>query len=134
VEARKLLNLHYFKASQSLYSTAALNIKTFLTVLKEKGFQHIFFYGAGEVTRIFLRTIKEEPYLELKVLGLIDDDRKKDITTFLGVPIFSLAALKSKSFDGIVIASYNHGQTMNQNLLQLGIPSNKILKFFDLKS
>lgn len=133
VEARKLLNLHYFKASQSLYSTAALNIKTFLSALKDKGFRHILFYGAGEVTRIFLRTIQEDASVGLIVLGLLDDDKKKEGTTFLGVPIFSLSALKSRSFDGIVIASYNHGQTMIQNLLQVGIPSSKILKFFDLK-
>lgn len=133
VEAKKLLNLHYFKASQGLYRNASLNIKTFLSALKEKGFQHILFYGAGEVTRIFLRTIQEEPSLGLTVLGLIDDDKKKTGTTFLGVPILSFSSLKSMSFDGVLIASYNHGQQMIQNLVQLGISSSKILKFFDLK-
>lgn len=133
VEARKLLNLHYLKASQGIYSVAALNILIFLSALKEKGFQRILFYGAGEVTRIFLRTIQEEFFLGLKVLGLIDDDKKKTGTTILGVPIISLSLLKTMSFDGILIASYNHGQQMIQNLVQLGISSSKILGFFDLK-
>lgn len=133
VEARKLLNLHYLKASQWLYSIAALNIKNFLSTLKEKGFQRILFYGAGEVTRVFLRTIQEEPSLALNVLGLIDDDKKKNDTTILGVPILSLSSLKMMSFDGVLIASYSHGQQMIQYLVQLGISSSKILKFFDLK-
>jgi NADH/NAD ratio-sensing transcriptional regulator Rex len=133
VEARKLLNLHYFKSSQGLYNTAALNIKTFFSALKDKGFKQILFYGAGEVTRIFLRTIQEEPSLGLKVLGLIDDDKNKIGTMVLGVLILSLSSLKTISFDGVLIASYNHSQAMIDNLVQLGISSSKILKFFDLK-
>jgi FlaA1/EpsC-like NDP-sugar epimerase len=133
IEARKLMNLHYFKSSQSLYSTASKNIKTFLSTLKDKGFKNILFYGAGEVTRIFLNTIKEDASLGLRVLGLIDDDVKKTGTSFLGVSIVSLKALKTMSFDGVLIASYNHGQKMIENLLNGGIPSNKILRFFDLK-
>jgi FlaA1/EpsC-like NDP-sugar epimerase len=133
VEARKLMNLHYFKASQSLYSTASKNIKTFLSTLKDKGFENILFYGAGEVTRIFLNTIKEDASLGLRVLGLIDDDAKKTGTSFLGVSILSLRSLNTMSFDGVLISSYNHGQKMIENILKIGISSKKILKFFDLK-
>jgi FlaA1/EpsC-like NDP-sugar epimerase len=133
VEARKLMNLYYFKASQSLYSTASKNIKSFLSTLKNKGYENILFYGAGEVSRIFLNTIKEDASLGLRVLGLIDDDVKKTGTSFLGVSIVSLNALKTMHFDGVLISSYNHGQKMIENLLNGGIASNKILKFFDLK-
>lgn len=129
-ERRKLLNIWYLDASQRIYNFAKNNIYQFLATFKNKGFQKIALYGAGEFTQIILDVIQKDFKMAIEIVFILDDDESKQGSTLNGVLIKSLDEMDINDLDGILVSSYTHHQTMLQRLKDQSISDDKIIQFF----
>ena len=129
-ERRKLLNIWYLDASQRIYASAKNNIYQFLDTFKNKGFQKIALYGAGEFTQIILDVIQKDFIKDIKIVYILDDDPSKQSSTLNGIQIRSLDDINLNAIDGILVSSYTHHQTMLQRLKSKHIDESKIIQFF----
>jgi DNA-binding MarR family transcriptional regulator len=131
MERRKLLNIWYLKSSHEVYLSAKDNISIFLSQIIDKGFKKILLYGAGEVAEIMLQVMKDDSTLPLKALAIIDDDRDKQNSFFVNIPIISSCQIMSYDHDGILISSYKHHASINSKLNSINYNKNNIINFFD---
>jgi len=129
-ERRKLLNIWYLDASQRIYNFAKNNIYQFLATFKNKGFQKIALYGAGEFTQIILDVIQKDFNKDIKIVFILDDDESKQGSTLDGLLIKSLDEMDINVLDGILVSSYTHHQSMLQRLKDNRINEDKIIQFF----
>ncbi|MBU1142738.1 MAG: winged helix-turn-helix transcriptional regulator [Firmicutes bacterium] len=130
-ERIKVLNIGYLKASQNLYSSAKENIEQFLRQVEKNGFKNILLYGAGEVAEILLHTIQSSKTISINALAIIDDDSTKLSETIINLPIISLNQINQYNFDGILISSFKHHETIRNRLEFIGFPKSQIIKFFE---
>lgn len=128
VNRRKVLNIGYLKDLQNQYLLGKSNITNFIKETSNKGFKHIVLYGAGEVAEIILSVINELKDSPLRVVTVIDDDPKK--TKLHEITIIPVTKLNNITHDGILIASFNHHDTMRIKLDNIHYPRNKIIEFF----
>lgn len=130
-ERRKVLNIGYLNASQSLYNSAKENIERFLRQVAEKGFRNILLYGSGEVAEMLLSTIKSSKTVNLNVIAVVDDDVKKQGSLFFEQKIISRDEIPLYDHDGILISSFTNRIVMVKNLLEQNYNESKIINFFD---
>jgi len=131
IERRKILNIGYLKNSQLMYDYAKNNIIEFMNQLKLKGFASVFLYGFGEVAEIFLSTIYLSKFIEIKIIGVIDDDVKKMGKDIYGIPVVSINHIDKVIHDGILISSYTNRKKITDKLINYGYSLNKIIDFFN---
>lgn len=131
IERKNLLNLNFLKSSQLILDSAKANIIEFISKLKEKNYNKILFYGAGEVAEIMLHVIRKENPQLIEVAGIIDDDVNKQAGSIEGINIISLDKINEIEHDGILISSYAHREIMYKRLLDLGYSKDNILEFFE---
>lgn len=125
-ERRKYLQIIYLDESQKMYDRAKRELVKFIQDIKEKGFNKILLYGAGEVAEIFLNTIQNQ----IEVLAIIDDDTNKQGKTLANVNIVSRDEITNFDYDAILISSYGHYQSILDKLQTINNDKNKILRFF----
>ena len=130
IERKKFLNISYLNASQKVYQSAKENIVIFLDSLMESGYKDIYLYGAGEVAEILLQVVSNEKTVSINILGVIDDDQKKQGSNLFGYPIIGFSQVNEKNYDGILISSYGHSETLLNKLLDNKLEKNKIIGFF----
>ena len=131
-ERRKVLNISYLRNSLKIYKSAKENIAIFINQINDKGFKKILLYGAGEVSEILLQSILTDKDIPIEIVGVIDDDYKKQGHALLGTSIMSLDSIGNIKHDGILIASYTNKNQIMTNLLNQNYDINKILNFFQL--
>ena len=130
-ERIKVLNISLLKSSLDVYNSAKVECEKFLTVIENKGFKNILFYGAGEVAEIMLYVINNGNS-NINVKAVIDDDVSKQGTKFVNLPIISLSKVKDyENIDGILVSSYTNVDAINKNLSDFGYDKTKILNFFE---
>lgn len=130
LERKKYLNISYLNASQRVYRYAKENIVVFLDSLHESGYKNILLYGAGEVAEILLQVITNEKSDTIKVLGVIDDDPLKQGAKLFGYPVLSFNEANPFNYDGILVSSYGHSETIMNKLERATIDKDKIIGFF----
>lgn len=131
-ERRKVLNISYLNNSLKIYKSAKENIAIFINQINDKGFKKILLYGAGEVSEILLQSILTDKDIPIEIVGVIDDDYKKQGQALLGTSIMSLDSIGNIKHDGILIASYTNKNQIMTNLLSHNYDVNRILNFFQL--
>ena len=69
--------------------------------------KRILIYGADNLTHRFLETAFKDVRIlsDYGIIGFIDNDMARAKSTFLGLPVFSIADVKRMEFDKIVIAN-----------------------------
>ena len=107
-ERRKVLNISFLNNSLKIYKSAKENIAIFINQINDKGFKKILLYGAGEVSEILLQSILTDKDIPIEIVGVIDDDYKKQGQALLGTSIISLESIWNIKHDGILIASYTN--------------------------
>lgn len=70
-------------------------------------------------------------FVDREVVAVLDNDEKKQGTTIDGHAIMSLADVRGLEYDAIVILSF-YVASMKKQLIELGVPENKIFHFYDL--
>lgn len=130
-ERIRVLNINLLRSSLDVYNSAKVECEKFLTVIENKGFKNILFYGAGEVAEIMLYVINNGNS-NINVKAVIDDDVNKQGTKFVNLPIISLSKVKDyENIDGILVSSYTNVDAINKNLSDFGYDKTKILNFFE---
>jgi DNA-binding MarR family transcriptional regulator len=131
IERKKLLNINYLNDSLKVFKSAKKNIVIFINQILEKGYKNIYLYGAGEVAEILLQAIVIDKDIKLNILGVIDDDVKKQNLTLLNSNIISLSKALTTQFDGIFISSYTNNESIFNKLMNNNVNQTKIIQFFD---
>jgi FlaA1/EpsC-like NDP-sugar epimerase len=131
LERKKVLNIWYLKASNSIYMSAKDNIISFLNFIIQKGFRKILLYGAGEVAELMLKVINDDRRIPLEVVAIIDDNPSKINQVLVNLPVIPFDMIKKYEHDAIMIASYTHHESMYNRLIAQGYKKDRIIRFFD---
>jgi DNA-binding MarR family transcriptional regulator len=131
VERRKLLNIWYLKATQSVFSSAKENIVRFLAKVADQGVRRILLYPAGEVTEIIMQAIDQEENLPVEVVAILDDDANQWGHNLFEKEIIDPLSIDSVQHDGILVSSYKHHEAILRHLLHMGYPNENIIQFFE---
>lgn len=129
LERKKYLNLAYYDAAQKLYDEAKKHLDKFLLELHAKNYHRLVLYGAGEVASMMLRAMREST-VSFHIQAIFDDDTHKQGTTLEDIRIEPFSRLDDTTYDGILVASYAHNQTLYDQLLNAHYPDTKIIRYF----
>lgn len=130
IRKKNYLLITYLHELLKLYKLAKENIEKFLVSLEDRGYRDIFLYGAGEVASTILSVVRDKGNLKLNILGLIDDDIKKQGSKIMGYAIISLNDAVKKPHDAIVITTYTYEDKIKSRLQEIGYNSRKVVGFF----
>ncbi len=105
----------------------------YLESLKPKDVKHkVLIYGAGISGLITKRTIEKEVILTTKIVGFIDDDKRKVGTVMEGVTIYSTADLnkliEDKTVDQVILAIQKPDEENKARVLETCVKHNVSLK------
>lgn len=129
-ERRKELSIRYLESALDVYNEAKLSCNVIFKKLRIKNFKKVLFYGAGEVCEMLLSVLNSDQSIDLDVMAVIDDDNKKIGKKILDKDIISLNEITNLSYDGILISTYTHTDTIYQKLIEQNIDKEKIDSFF----
>lgn len=129
-ERRKELSIRYLESALDVYNEAKLSCNVIFKKLRIKNFKKVLFYGAGEVCEMLLSVLNSDQSIDLDVIAVIDDDNKKIGKKILDKDIISLNEITNLSYDGILISTYTHTDTIYQKLIVQNIDKEKIVSFF----
>lgn len=129
-ERRKELSIRYLESALDVYNEAKLSCNVIFKKLRIKNFKKVLFYGAGEVCEMLLSVLNSDQSIDLDVIAVIDDDNKKIGKKILDKDIISLNEITNLSYDGILISTYTHTNTIYQKLIEQNIDKEKIVSFF----
>jgi len=131
LKEKKNLNINYLKDSLRVYKDARSNVIPFLYDIYNRGYENILMYGAGEVCELLLPIIRLDRTIKVKVLAIIDDAKEKIGKKLNDINIISLNDINKFNYDGILIASYKHQNSMIKMLKDKNIEDKKIIKFLE---
>ena len=83
-------------------------------------------YGTGEFAELVYLGLKELSIEEIEVFSATTPDGRK----FLGMPVQDVATLQPDQYDRVLIAVLDGWDKTQQELLQRGAPSGKLVTFF----
>lgn len=83
-------------------------------------------FGAGDCYKRF-----HHWFVDRDVAAILDNDEKKQGTTMDGYPVVSPADITKFEYEAIIILSFYVAE-MKKQLLNLGVPKDKIFHFYDL--
>lgn len=129
-ERRKELSIRYLESALDVYNEAKLSCNVIFKKLRIKNFKKVLFYGASEVCEMLLSVLNSDQSIDLDVIAVIDDDNKKIGKKILDKDIISLNEITNLSYDGILISTYTHTDTIYQKLIEQNIDKEKIVSFF----
>lgn len=131
IRRKNFLLITYLHELMKLYKLAKENIERFLKNLEDKGYKNILLYGAGEVAETILSVIRDrENIIKLNIVGIIDDDMKKQGKIILGYKIISSDMIKKYNHDAIVITSYTYEDKIRKRMEEVGYDEDKVVRFF----
>jgi O-methyltransferase len=88
--------------------------------------QKVFIFGAGDKGKALLDDVKQK----FDVIGFIDNDPKRQEKFIDKYPVYSPDKILSYNYDGIVLATVTYLNTMNEQLIKMGVDPYKIIKDF----
>lgn len=130
LKRKNYLLITYTKELLDLYKLAKASVKNYIFEVKDKHYQKILLYGAGEVAETILSVLRDTEEHALHVLAVIDDDPNKIGKTMMGYPIISPNAINDYHPDVIVVTSYAYEDAILENLEKTGFDMNKVERFF----
>jgi hypothetical protein len=86
----------------------------------------VFIFGSTSTGKFVLHSVEEQ----YEVLGFLDNDSRRWGLTVEKYEVFSPEKLQSVSFDEVVIASLTGINEITKQLLEMGIPKDKIIRDF----
>jgi DNA-binding MarR family transcriptional regulator len=113
----------YIQFSFEFYRKTRKNLRELFKRLNAQGVKRIVFYGVSEFAEIAYLSLKETP---IEVVALVDDEREGE--HLIGFKVENSAILNSISYDKILITSINLQDEAIENILNVGIPREKIIE------
>jgi len=131
IEEKRNLNVEFLKSSLNVYNIARQNIYPFFERLNKLNINDVVFYGAGEVCEMLLCIINTDKSFNFNIVSIVDDDSKKIGSSLLGLKIESPETLNNKSYDAVVISSYNNSNQIFNRLNELNIDKSTVVKLVE---
>ena len=122
VAEKTRLTYQYIQFSFELYRKTRKKLRELFKVLNARGVRRIVFYGVGEFAEIAYISLQETP---IKIVALVDDEEAGE--ELIGYKVENSTILHSISFDKILITSMGLKDTAIANILNQGIPRDKII-------
>ena len=132
IAKKNYLMVTYMNELIELYNLTKVNIEFLLKNMIKRNYKKCIFYGAGETAKVIIKVIKDIPGLELKILGLVDDNIDKQGRKYLGYDIVSCDEIKNFDLDAVVITSCVYENEIRDKLRKLRFPDEKVIFFFDM--
>ena len=117
------LTYQYIQFSFEFYRKTRKNLRELFRILNSRGVKRIVFYGVSEFAEIAYLSLTETP---IEVVALVDDERAGE--HLIGFKVENSAILNSISYDKILITSINLQDEAIENILNVGIPREKIIE------
>ncbi|MBV1758474.1 MAG: winged helix-turn-helix transcriptional regulator [Dethiosulfatibacter sp.] len=130
LKRKNYLLITYTKELLDLYKLAKSNVKSYIFEVKDKDYQKILLYGAGEVAETILSVLRDTEENGLQVVAIIDDDQEKIGRCMMGYPIISSQHIDDYDYDVIVVTSYAYEDAILENLSKTGYDMAKVERFF----
>jgi DNA-binding MarR family transcriptional regulator len=123
IAEKGLLTLEYMKYSFNYYREFRERIRKAFQEAREEGAVRLVFYGAGEVGELAYLTLQENG---MELVAVVDDFKLGK--SFFGEKVETIQVLKEMNFDRIVITALSSKDKIYGNLIEHGIPKEKIIQ------
>ncbi len=127
---KQYLQISYVRELMLMYQKGEETVSLFLDTIINKDFKEILLYGAGDVANIMLDMINNKK-LDLKVVGIIDDNESKIGKHINGINIIPLNDIYSYNHDGVVITSFAYEDDIVERLININYSPEKIVRYFE---
>ena len=117
------LTYQYIQFSFEFYRKTRKNLRELFKRLNAQGVKRIVFYGVSEFAEIAYISLQETP---IEIVALVDDEKAGE--HLIGFKVENSAILNSISYDKILITSINLQDEAIENILNVGIPREKIIE------
>ena len=116
------LAFQHFHNFNNLYRIARQDFQMLFHSLNRYNVKKLAFCGADELAEIAYITLQE---YELELVAVVDTEKRNK--NFFNHSIRPLEDLKSLDFDRVLITSLLRGKELRANLIDIGIPDERIL-------
>jgi DNA-binding MarR family transcriptional regulator len=116
------LTYQYMQYSLSYYRDMRGRLKDMLSSLEGTKGQRVAICGTGEVAELAYLALRE---MNIDCVGFVDGEVRD---TFLSCPVLSLDRIAAWQVDLVLIADLDHAATYEEQLVQSGIPREKLLR------
>lgn len=116
----------YFEYSLGYYKEIKQRISKLIHMLADDDKHRILLYGAGELCEIACIVIHEK-----SINGITIIDEKNAGKTICGIRVDSAETIDQLQFDAIIIVDFENASTYQRNLIQKGVPIEKIHDLVD---
>ncbi|MFC1632330.1 winged helix-turn-helix transcriptional regulator [Candidatus Omnitrophota bacterium] len=111
------LTYHFLQHTIKYYSRLKDSISAQLTRLSQSGHKRIVCYGAGEVLEVAFIVLNETEH-KLLILGVVDDDRKKQGKKMFDFQVQSPEIIQELKPDAVLVSSIKYKDRIIRNLQQ----------------
>jgi DNA-binding MarR family transcriptional regulator len=116
------LTYQYMQYSLSYYRDMRGRLKDMLSSLEWTKGQRVAICGTGELAELAYLALRE---MNVECVGFVDG---KSRDTFLSHPVFAPDDASSRQLDRVLIADFDHAAAYEDELVQCGIPREKLLR------
>jgi DNA-binding MarR family transcriptional regulator len=116
------LTYQYMQYSLSYYRDMRGRLKDMLSSLEWSKGQRVVICGTGELAELAYLALRE---MNVECMAFVDGTTRE---TFLSCPVSSPAQIAGWELDRVLIADLEHGAAYEEQLVQAGIPREKLLK------
>jgi DNA-binding Lrp family transcriptional regulator len=125
IAEKSRLTKQYLSHSIQYYNGIKQIVSGVLVALKKDHRENIVFYGTGELCEITCIALSEHNIHNVKII----DDNKAGLT-ICGYKIYRNNEIEHLDFDAIVIMDIDDTSNSRKNLIDKGVPSEKIYQIF----
>jgi DNA-binding Lrp family transcriptional regulator len=116
------LTYQYMQYSLTYYRDMRGRLKDMLSALEWAKGQRVAICGTGELAELAYLALRE---MNIECVGFVDGKSRE---TFLSHPVFSPEEASSRQLDRVLIADFDHAAVYEEQLVQCGIPREKLLR------
>ncbi len=112
----------YMQYSLSYYRDMRTRLKEMMLSFEGSHGQRVVIFGTTELAELAYLSLRE---LNIDCVGFIDGSSRE---TFLSCPVSSLDKIGQWQFDRVLIADLDHAAACEEQLVQSGVPREKVLR------
>lgn len=120
-EKSRLTHL-YMQYSLSYYRDMRARLKEMMSMFDGSHGLRVVIYGTTELAELAYLSLRE---MKLDCVGFIDGSSRE---SFLSCPVSSPDGIVAWQFDRVLIADLDHAAACEEQLVQLGVPREKVLR------
>ena len=112
----------YMQYSLSYYRDIRTRLKEMMSTFDTSHSQRVVIYGTSELAELAYLSLRE---MNIDCVGFIDGSSRE---SFLSCPVSSPERVSRWQFDRVLITDLDHSAACEDQLVQLGVPRDKVLR------